>query len=223
MVSSNLKGVLLGLEVFVYSVLGIVALYGAYLALLLFRRIKAKRFASDKAADEFLDDVRDMLDKQNYDGVADLCDSPQYWAKAVPQLILVALANRTKPMARLKRIVNQEFEREVTTELEYTLAWIGTCVRSGPMLGLLGTVLGIVVTFSKLAEMGASGGDPSKLAGGIGTALFATALGLTVAIPLTLLGAAFHVRVGRLETDVRIYMSEFFDELEAALAKAPKK
>ena len=90
------------------------------------------------------------------------------------------------------------------------------------MLGLLGTVLGIVVTFSKLAEMGASGGDPSKLAGGIGTALFATALGLTVAIPLTLLGALFHVRVGRLETDVRIYMGEFFDELETSLAKGKK-
>lgn len=219
----NLNAVLLALEVFVYSVLGIVALFGAYLALLLFRRIKQKRFASDKAADEFLDDVRDMLDKQNYDGVVELCDSPGYWAKAVPQLILVAMANRTKPIPKLKRLVNQEFEREVTTELEYTLAWIGTCVRSGPMLGLLGTVLGIVVTFGKLAEMGASGGDPSKLAGGIGTALFATALGLTVAIPLTLLGALFHVRVGRLETDVRIYMGEFFDELEASLNKGAKK
>lgn len=219
----NLNSVLLGLEVFVYSVLGGVALFGGYLALLLFRRIKQKRFSNDRAADEFMDEIRELLEKQDFEGVNQLCDTPAYWAKAVPQLILIAIANRTKPMPKLKRLVNEEFEREVTTELEYTLAWVGTCVRSGPMLGLLGTVLGIVVTFGKLAEMGASGGDPSKLAGGIGTALFATALGLTVAIPLTLLGAVFHVRVGRLETDVRIYMAEFFDELEIAMNKANKK
>ena len=221
--NSSIKQMLIALEIGVYSVLGLVALYGFYLAVLLFRRIKAKRFSSNSAADEFLDEVRSRLDTQDYDGVIELCDSPNYWSKAVPQLILVALANRTRPLAKLKRLVAQEFEREVLTELEYTLAWIATCVRSGPMLGLLGTVLGIVVTFSKLAELTKTGGDANDLAGGMGTALFATALGLTVAIPLTLLGAVFHVRVGRLQTDVRIYMGEFFDDLEAAQAKAAAK
>ena len=219
----NLVFVLQWLEHFVYGMLGMLVLFGTFLGILLVRRVTQKRFSSQKAAETFLEDCRELLNQQNYDGVGELCDSPRYWAKAVPQLILLALANRARPMNKLKRMVAEKFEREVLAELDYTLAWVGTCVRTGPMLGLLGTVLGIVVTFGKLATMGASGGDASQLAGGIGTALFATALGLTVAIPLTLLGALFHVRVGRLQSDVQRYMSEFLEDLEVALTRAGKR
>jgi len=218
----NMSFVLTQLEHFVYGMLGLLVLYGVFLGILLVRRVTQKRFSSQKVAQAFLEEVRDMLNQQNYDGVAELCDSPRYWAKAVPQLILLALANRTRPMNKLKRMVAEKFEREVLAELEYSLAWIATCVRTGPMLGLMGTVLGIIVSFQKLGEMGSSGGDASSLAAGIGTALMATALGLTVAIPLTLLGAIFHVRVGRLQSDVQKYISEFLEDLEVAMSRGKR-
>ncbi|MBI5759390.1 MAG: MotA/TolQ/ExbB proton channel family protein [Planctomycetales bacterium] len=221
--SPTLIYVLLQLEHFVYGMLGMLVLFGTFLGILLVRRVTQKRFSSQKAAETFLEDCRELLNQQNFDGVAELCDSPRYWAKAVPQLILLALANRARPMNKLKRMVAEKFEREVLAELDYSLAWVGTCVRTGPMLGLLGTVLGIVGTFGELGKMGSSGGDPGALAAGIGTALFATALGLTVAIPLTLLGALFHVRVGRLQSDVQRYTGEFLEDLEVSLSRAGKR
>lgn len=218
----NMTFVLTQLEHFVYGMLGLLVLYGTFLGILLVRRVTQKRFSGQKAAQAFLEEVREQLNQQNYDAVAELCDSPRYWAKAVPQLILLALANRTRPMNKLKRMVAEKFEREVLAELEYSLAWVATCVRTGPMLGLMGTVLGIIVSFQQLGAMGSAGGDPGQLAAGIGTALMATALGLTVAIPLTLLGAIFHVRVGRLQSDVQKFMAEFLEDLEVAMSRGKR-
>ncbi len=59
--------------------------------------------------------------------------------------------------------------------------WIlDTLVTAAPLLGLLGTILGIIETFSALAQSGIS--DPAAVSRGIGTALFATALGISVAL-----------------------------------------
>ena len=63
-----------------------------------------------------------------------------------------------------------------------------------PLLGLLGTVLGIIDVFHGLAEQGASA-DAGSLAGGIWEALLTTAVGLCVAIPFALLHAGFQSRV----------------------------
>jgi biopolymer transport protein ExbB len=59
--------------------------------------------------------------------------------------------------------------------------WIlDTMVTAAPLLGLLGTILGIIETFSALAQSGIS--DPAAVSRGIGTALYATALGISVAL-----------------------------------------
>lgn len=56
-----------------------------------------------------------------------------------------------------------------------------------PLLGLLGTVIGMIITFTAITNFGA--GDPKLMAGGISTALMTTVLGLVAAIPLLLLHA----------------------------------
>jgi biopolymer transport protein ExbB len=57
-----------------------------------------------------------------------------------------------------------------------------TCVQAAPMLGLLGTVLGMIAAFNEMSQTGGAV-DPTELAGGIWIALSATAIGLIVAIP----------------------------------------
>ena len=57
---------------------------------------------------------------------------------------------------------------------------LDTIVTAAPLLGLLGTILGIIETFSALAQSGIS--DPAAVSRGIGTALFATALGIAIAL-----------------------------------------
>ena len=72
---------------------------------------------------------------------------------------------------------------------------IATCVALCPLLGLLGTVTGMIATFDIITEFGT--GDPKMLSGGISTALITTQLGLIVAIPAVLLGNAMASRTDK--------------------------
>lgn len=202
----------------IYVSLAAAALYGLFCAVLLFLRISQKKFSSEAEAQEFLDEVRERLARHDYDGAAEFCDQPQYWAKAVPQLVMVTLANRDRSPATLRRMISEKFDREIMADLSYRHSWIGTIVKSAPMLGLLGTVTGMIGAFAKIASSQSAGTDPSGLAADISFALFTTAAGLAVAIPLVLLGAAVRVRMGRLEDTVQEHLSEFLDDFELAQA-----
>jgi biopolymer transport protein ExbB len=70
-------------------------------------------------------------------------------------------------------------------QLDERLAVIAVLAAVAPLLGLLGTVVGMITTFQMITLFGT--GDPRMMAGGISTALVTTVLGLVVAIPLTLL------------------------------------
>ncbi len=204
----------------IYGALAIAALGGAYWVILLARRIAQKRFASQAAAEAFLTDVGEHLQRRDFAAVEELCDSPGYWAKAVPQLIIVALANRSRGLNKLRRVLAENFEREILADLEYGASWIATIVKSAPMLGLLGTVLGMIAAFGKIAAMQATGTDPSQLADDISIALLTTALGLTVAIPLVLAGAWLQVRLGKFQDSVQEHLGVFLDDLEASMTQA---
>jgi len=80
--------------------------------------------------------------------------------------------------------------------LKRNLGAIATIGVISPLLGLLGTVLGMIITFNQIAATG--GADKTKLAGGIGLALFTTAGGLIVAIPAILSGRWFTGRLTRI-------------------------
>ena len=75
---------------------------------------------------------------------------PRYWSKAVPQLVLFALNKKEQSMSRLRRSLAETFEREILADLEYRMSWVGTIVKSAPMLGLLGTVIGMISAFQQL-------------------------------------------------------------------------
>ncbi len=75
----------------------------------------------------------------------------------------------------------EETGRQVVHELERNLNFLGTIASITPLLGLLGTVIGMIKVFS--AIMGHGVGNPTVLAGGISEALITTAAGLSVAIP----------------------------------------
>jgi biopolymer transport protein ExbB len=214
------------IEVFsnlIYPLQAITALQGAYLCVVVFRRIAQKRFRSVKAEDEFLADVRDLMQQGRYDEVTELCDSPPYWSKVVPQLILLALQNKDKPVAKLRQMLAERFEQDVLSDLENRVAWINTVVKTAPMLGLQGTVLGMIAAFANIAKAGKSGVDPTSLASDISFALFTTAIGLAVAVPLVMALASIHVRQGKLQDSVQNMLSVFLEDFETSLEKQRQK
>src|SRR5580658_2277758 len=98
---------------------------------------------------------------------------------------------------RSREIMMERLEdagRHVVHDLERFLNTLGTIASTSPLLGLLGTVTGIIKSFNAL-QAGAAG-DPRMLSGGIGEALIATAAGLCVAIPALI---AYRYLRGRVE------------------------
>ena len=81
-------------------------------------------------------------------------------------------------------------------EMKSYLRGLEVIAQTAPLLGLLGTVVGMIEAFNKLESSGAAV-NPAQLAGGIWTALLATALGLIVAIVFSVIGAWFEARVER--------------------------
>jgi biopolymer transport protein ExbB len=95
-------------------------------------------------------------------------------------ILAAGLANRHHGRDVMKECI-EESGRKVVHDLERYLNTLGTIATIGPLLGLLGTVFGMIDIFSSLMAHGS--GDPSVLAGGISVALITTAAGLTVGIP----------------------------------------
>jgi biopolymer transport protein ExbB len=203
----------------IYPMQGIAAVYGLFLVVLIFRRIGQKQFRSQSAADQFMTQVNEHLQGRQFDEIVALCDSPPYWSKAVPQLILIAMANRHWPLNKLRQLLSETFEREVLSEMDYQMSWVNTVVKTAPMLGLQGTVLGMIAAFGKIAAKQASGVNPASLASDISFALITTAVGLMIAIPLVMCMASMQVRIGRLTDNVQHQIGQFLDQLEHALAK----
>jgi biopolymer transport protein ExbB len=96
------------------------------------------------------------------------------------ELLAIGIANRNKPRELMVERL-QDGGRHVAHDLERFLNTLGTIASISPLLGLLGTVAGIIHAFNAITANGI--GDPRILSGGIGEALITTAAGLSVAIP----------------------------------------
>jgi biopolymer transport protein ExbB len=111
------------------------------------------------------------------------------------RVLAAGLVNRQHDRSVIKECI-EEAGRHVAYELERYLNTLGTIAAISPLLGLLGTVFGMIEMFSTLRTHGA--GDPSALSGGIAEALITTAAGLTVAIPALYFHRFFRGRVDAL-------------------------
>ena len=96
------------------------------------------------------------------------------------RVLAAGLANRHLGREIMKEVI-EDTGRHVVHELERFLNTLGTIAAISPLLGLLGTVTGMIAAFHAITTAGA--GDPRALSGGIGEALITTAAGLIVAIP----------------------------------------
>jgi biopolymer transport protein ExbB len=93
------------------------------------------------------------------------------------------------------RAIMESTGRAVAHRLERYLSSLATIASAAPLLGLLGTVIGMIEIFGSQAPGGATGGNPALLAHGISVALYNTAFGLIIAIPSLIFWRYFRTRV----------------------------
>ena len=133
------------------------------------------------------------------------------------ELLAAALVVRNRPRDIIKERV-EDTGRHVVHRLERFLNTLGTIAIVSPLLGLLGTVFGMIGMF--FAVMISGVGDPLKMAGGIGEALVCTASGLCVAIPAYFFHRYFRGRVNDLVIEMEKQVIALTDEL-AVVSEAP--
>ncbi len=202
----------------VYATLALLAVWGGYNAILLYRGLRKKSLAD---AGPLTGRVRELILASRFDAAAAACQDPAWWHSALAQLMAVALANRDKGIAKVKQIIVMEFHTEVIAGMENRLASISTIVRMGPLLGLLGTVASMIGAFNEIG--GSEKANPRALASQISLALWATGAGLLIATPMMILGNDIHARLRRLRDRTERQLQDFIDALEDADPAARKK
>jgi biopolymer transport protein ExbB len=135
------------------------------------------------------------------------------------RVIAAGLLNRQQDREAMKESI-EEVGSQVAHELGRYLNALGTIAAITPLLGLLGTVVGMIKVFTNITTVGV--GNPAQLAGGISQALITTASGLIVAIPALIFYRYFRGKVDGLVVGMEKESLKLVDVLQRRQARAPK-
>ena len=192
-----------------YGFLAINFFWGLYHVIMGYRRVKRFSFKNKQQQAEFLDQLMQQLDAGKYDEAAQLCEDDE---RALPQLAHMAILNRGLGFEPMRQSVAEVLQRDVLGELEYRTNWIATVIKSGPLLGLFGTVLGMMAAFGRIGT--GEKVQPSQIAAEISIALICTAMGLATAIPFNFFLASINVRVRKLQDSLGAGMVRILDQFK---------
>ncbi len=157
-----------------------------------FWSLQSKRIAPPELITQIWQWLRfDQVDKQH---IAALQNS-----SPLGQILAAGLINRNSSREITKENI-EDIGRHVTLSLEKNLNTLGTIAAIAPLMGLLGTVIGMIKVFAVITTEGV--GNPETLAGGISEALITTATGLLVAIPTLIFYRYFRGKVNHLVVDM---------------------
>lgn len=196
----------------IYIALAAIAIWGAFCVIVVWRRVAQSRFRSEDEQLDFLESLEQPLLSGDFDAAEELCEGD---GRAMPQLVHLAISNRQIGYPKARALVIERFQRDVLSDLEYRLSWVYTVIKSAPMVGLLGTVIGMMGAFSKLGS--GTDVDPTQLASDIMLALITTASGLAIAIPLVLSTASINVRMRKMEDLIGGGLTRFLEVFKHAL------
>lgn len=178
----------------------------AMVALIVMNIVSLRR--KEIAPQELVDEFGELLDENKFQEAYELAKDDD---SLLGKVLSTGLARMPHGYEKATQAM-QDVEQEETMRLEHQLGYLALIGNLSPMIGLFGTVVGMIASFQAIAA-GGSAPSPQKLAEGIATALFTTELGLVIALPAL---AAFDIlknRLARLVLDVSVisdnYMSRF--------------
>lgn len=183
---------------------------------MVYTRVRQKQFDGEEQQRLFLEAVEEPLSRGEYESATDVCEGDR---RAMCQLSQLALENRKMSFPKIKQLVADRFQRDVLQDLEYRLSWVITVIKAAPMVGLLGTVLGMMGAFGKLA--GSDSVEAQALANDIMFALITTACGLAIAIPLVLAVAFINIKIKKMEDLVAYGVNQFLEIFKEATIRHP--
>ncbi len=198
-------GVLGNVIMILIFLLGILALY------IFFERYFFIKRAS-RETPNFLENIKDFVQEGKIQTAMDYCqsiDSPE------ARMIEKGLARIGRPISDISNAMQNQGQLEVS-RLEKNLNILASASGAAPMLGFLGTVIGMIMAFFEISNV-TGAVSPKLLASGIYTAMATTAVGLFVGIPAYFFYNILVTNVDRLVLKIQTHVNEFLDALNKPL------
>lgn len=187
----------------------------------------------EKFAAEFSVALEEAIQKKDYSIARRVClEKPEDLEKAeaeervpkctgnIAEVHYLALKHVDDGAATLRNILNHHIDLVIIPRLKARLRALTAIGKGAPMVGLMGTVYGMMSAFVTIAGVEGGGVNPKDLAKDIGLALGTTFLGLMIAIPVVFATAWFRARVERFEIDLDKNSDHVLDRLFPSQPKA---
>ncbi len=198
-------------EIWSFILQGGIVMFPLILCSILALAIVFEKLITLKKSKIIREDVLDILSHiQNREDVkmaVSFCENKE---GAFSNLVKLSLSSIHLPVAEIRELVSDQGRQEIRI-LERGLNLLGTVASITPILGLLGTVLGMIKVFQVISIEGV--GDPSSLSGGISEALITTAAGLTIAIPTLVFYNYLSHKAESLVLDMEKHINMLFSKL----------
>jgi biopolymer transport protein ExbB len=165
----------------------------------------------------FLPAFQEKVAEEGVDGGLRYCRS---LPGMIPRRLYTAgLETSRQGLAAMRRAMANVIELEIMPDLNFLLPTILAIAKIATMVGLLGTVISMIGTFSEIEAIRREGKDIATQSGSIGLALFATALGLVTAIPLVFTHVLFKAWIGNFEVKMKNAAQKLLLLVQAAKPK----
>ncbi len=191
-----------GWLIIVLSVVGLALCIEAFITL------KRERLAPP----ELIDEVQSLFNEGQYQEAMELCESEESF---FTRICSAGIAKVGHSFDTIQTAI-EEMGDEESIKLHQKIGWIAVLATVAPMVGLFGTVQGMIVSFHTIATT--VNPSPSELADGIYTALLTTLMGLMVAIPMTALFAFLRNRLVRSVIEVGAIVEDLFERFRPETA-----
>jgi len=191
-----------GWLIIVLSVIGLALVIEAFITL------KRERLAPP----ELIDEVQSLFNEGQYQEAMELCESEE---SLFTRLCSAGISKIGHSFEVIQNSI-EEMGDEESVKLHQKIGWIAVLATVAPMVGLFGTVQGMIIAFHTIATT--QNPAPSELADGIYTALLTTLMGLMVAIPMTALFAFLRNRLVRSVIEVGAIVEDLFERFRPETA-----
>jgi biopolymer transport protein ExbB len=190
-----------------------ISVYMVQLVVRLFMELRVSEAVPPALVDRLEAAIRDKKFQEAYD----VCrDNESFLAR----LVRTGVANLPNGRPEAKEAMSSAAE-EVVTGMEQRIGYLAIIGQLGPLIGLVGTILGMIMSFQEIALASGTQPRPEKVAEGISTALVITLLGISLSVPAIFFFALFRNRVAVLTMEATRVADRVINALVAA-AKAAK-
>jgi biopolymer transport protein ExbB len=190
-----------------------ISVYMVQLLIRLFMEMKISEAVPPALVEKLDAAIKERKFQEAYDACR---DNESFLAR----LVRTGIANLPNGRPEAKEAMNMTAE-EVVTGMEQRIGYLATIGQLGPLIGLVGTIIGMIMSFQEIAMAAGSQPKPEKVAEGISTALVITLLGITLSVPAIFFFALFRNRVALMTMEATRAADRVINSLVSA-AKAAK-